>query len=99
MIPLTLMKTLLAVLGAAALAACASDAPRWQKPGASQTAVDEALQDCRVKARLNPQMNQGALERPGSGTPGMDRIEDRDRAELGAIDRCMREKGYAAGTR
>ena len=99
MIPLTLMKPLLVVLFAAALAACASDAPRWQKPGASQAAADEALQDCRVKARLNPQMNPGALEPRGGGTPGLDRIEDRDRAEVGAIDRCMREKGYAAGTR
>lgn len=94
------MKPIFLVLCAAALAGCASSsAPAWQKPGASQTEVDEALQDCRVKARLNPQMNQGALEPRGGGTPGLDRIEDRDRAELGAIDRCMRAKGYAAGTR
>jgi hypothetical protein len=93
------MKTTFFVICVAALAACTSSAPRWEKPGASQTAVDEALQDCRVKARLNPQQRIGAHERPGSGTPGIDRIEDRDRAELGSIDRCMREKGYAAGTR
>lgn len=93
------MKRLSFLVVAATLAACSSQAPRWEKAGATPAQADEALQDCRVKARLNPQMNQGALEPRGGGTPGLDRIEDRDRAELGAIDRCMREKGYAAGTR
>ena len=93
------MKPFLVVLCIAGLAACSSSAPRWEKPGATPTQADEALQDCRMKARLNPQMNSGALEPRGSGTPGLDRIEDRDRAEVGAIERCMREKGYAAGTR
>ena len=81
------MKPTFVVLCAAVLAGCASSsAPVWQKPGASQTEVDEALRACRVQARLNPQLNVGG-------------VEDRDRAELGAIDRCMRAKGYAAGTR
>ena len=94
------MKPTFLVLCAAALAGCASSSsPAWQKPGASQTEVDDALRECRVQARLNPQQNVGALEPRGGGTPALDRIEDRDRAELGAIDRCMRAKGYAAETR
>ena len=94
------MKPTFLVLCAAALAGCASSSsPAWQKPGASQTEVDDALRECRVQARLNPQQNVGALEPRGGGTPALDRIEDRDRAELGAIDRCMRAKGYSAGTR
>ena len=94
------MKPTFLVLCAAALAGCASSSsPAWQKPGASQTEVDDALRECRVQARLNPQQNVGALEPRGGGTPALDRIEDRDRAELGAMDRCMRAKGYAAGTR
>jgi hypothetical protein len=86
------------VICAALLAACSSP-PTWQKAGASETDVKEALQDCRMKARLSPQQHVGALEPRGAGTPGMNRIEDRDAAEAAVIQRCMREKGYAAGTR
>jgi hypothetical protein len=88
------MKSIRTWLPVLALAACAAPAtPRWEKPGASPTAVDEAMQECRVQARLAPQPS------PGSPTPRstvIDRIEDRDAREAEHFQKCMRDKGYSA---
>jgi len=78
------------------LAACAGNAPTWQKAGASENAVSEDLQQCRVQARLAPDpsiLSAPALQ--NSGTPLMDRGQDRDAKEDQQIRACMQTKGYS----
>ena len=77
MIPSHSMKSLRTWLTVLALTACAAPAAQWEKPGASQTAVDEDLQQCRVHARLSPQPHLGSPTPRSMGTPGLDRIEKR----------------------
>ena len=79
-----------------ALAACAAPVAHWEKPGATQAMVDEAVQDCRVQARLSPEQRVGTqLTRPGTAG-AMDRIEEREGREAEQFQRCMRGKGYSA---
>jgi hypothetical protein len=81
-----------------ALAACAAPEPVWQKPGATQTAVDEAMQQCRVDVRMAPAQHLGT-PRPHSSnspyTPGMERLEDRDGQDVQRFQKCMTDKGYS----
>jgi len=76
------------------LAACAAGAPQWDKPGAGQAAIDEDLQKCRVEARLAPQQRIGPSPL-SSGTPMMDRGQDRDAEEAQLVRKCMEGKGYS----
>jgi hypothetical protein len=80
------------------LAACAAPEPIWQKPGASQTAVDEAMQQCRMEARMAPEQHLDT-PRPHSPnspyTPGMERLEDRDSQDVQRFQKCMTGKGYS----
>jgi len=77
------------------LAACAGNAPAWQKAGASENAVNEDLQQCRVQARLAPDPSVLALPTPSqSGTPMMDRGQERDAKDDQQIRACMQAKGY-----
>jgi len=76
-----------------ALAACAP--AQWDKAGATSTTLNNDLQDCRVQARLSPEQHAGPIgPRRGGGTPGMDRIQDRDEHEAREIQGCMLSKGY-----
>ena len=78
------------------LAACAGDAPTWQKSGASENAVNEDLQQCRVQARLSP--DPSVLAAPvmrNSSTPLMDRGQERDAKEDQQVRACMQTKGYS----
>jgi hypothetical protein len=77
------------------LAGCAAPVTQWEKPGASQAAVDEAMQQCRVEARLSPQQHLPPTPRT-MGTPGMDRIQSRDADEAEQFQKCMRDRGYSA---
>lgn len=78
------------------LAACAGNAPTWQKPGASESALNEDLQQCRVQARLSPDPSILASPSPQtSGTPMMDRGQERDAKEAQQIRTCMQAKGYS----
>jgi hypothetical protein len=89
------MNKIPACLIALALGACAS-APQWEKSGASQTQLDEDMQQCRVKTSLAPEPRVGALNPSGMGTPAMDRAEQRDAKEGVLFDKCMQDKGYRA---
>lgn len=75
------------------LAACAS-APHWEKSGASETAMADELQQCRVAAMPAPQQRFGPTPM-SSGTPLMDRGQERDSQEAQQIRRCMQDKGYS----
>jgi hypothetical protein len=78
-----------------ALAACAAPAPQWEKPGASQTAVDEAMQQCRVQVSLSPEQRVGSPMARSGATPAIDRIDDRHAREAQQLQRCMQEKGFS----
>jgi hypothetical protein len=80
------------------LAGCAAPEPIWEKPGASQAAVDEATQQCRVDARLSPQQHLDTPRPHSSGspyTPGMERLETRDGEDVQRFQKCMSDKGYS----
>lgn len=82
---------LLVVLGA-----CAAPPPaRWEKAGASEAAIKEALQECRVALSLAPQPHSLAPLK-GGRSPGLDRIEDRQGSDDARIQRCMQDKGFNA---
>lgn len=78
------------------LAACAGNAPTWQKAGAGESAVNEDLQNCRVQVSTSP--DPSILAAPAvnqSGTPMIDRGQERDAKENQQIGKCMQAKGYA----
>jgi hypothetical protein len=78
------------------LAACANGAPTWQKAGAGESAANEDLQQCRVQARLAPDPSLLAVPQPrASGTPLIDRGQERDAKEDQQVRSCMQGKGYA----
>ena len=80
------------------LAACAAPEPIWEKPGASQTAVDEAVQQCRTEVRTAPQQHLGTPRPHSSGspyTPGMERLETREGEDVKRFQKCMTGKGYS----
>jgi hypothetical protein len=89
------MKPIPAWLLALALAACSSG-PQWEKPGASQSAVDEEMQQCRMQARLDPEPQIGTLSPYTMGTPSIERNDQRDAREAQRFAKCMQEKGYSA---
>ena len=76
------------------LAACTGNAPTWQKAGASESAVNEDLQNCRVQVRISPDPSVLAAPVKGSGTPMIDRGQERDAKEEQQIRKCMQDKGY-----
>lgn len=77
------------------LAACAANAPTWQKAGASESALNEDLQQCRVQARLAPEASIAALPTPAqSGSPMLDQSQERDAKEDQQVRACMQGKGY-----
>jgi hypothetical protein len=81
---------------AAALAACATSEPQWEKPGASQAAVQDDTVTCRQQARLTPP----PLQRLPSPSPSvssqiMSREEELAQQEALVFQRCMRDKGYS----
>jgi len=95
MIPLHSMKSIWVCLPVLLLTACAAPVTQWEKPGASLTAVDDAMQQCRMDARLAPQPHLGPSPH-SMGTPALDRIEDRDVNEDARFRKCMQDKGYSA---
>lgn len=87
------MKTIHACLLTVALAACAAPASQWEKPGASQAAVQEDSARCRDEARLTAPGSQ--LPSPTITTTAQTREEERELSELVQFQKCMREKGYS----
>jgi hypothetical protein len=81
------------------LAACAAPAPQWEKPGASDAALKEDSEQCRVEARLSPH-----AAAPSASVAGMapevaglatSREEERAPHDTGRFQECMRGKGYS----
>ena len=89
------MKKISACLAALVLGACAS-APQWEKSGATETQINEDMQQCRVKTGLTPEPRIGSLSPSGTGTPAMDRVEGRDAREAVLFEKCMQDRGYRA---
>ena len=91
------MKTPQAWLLVSLLSACAANAPTWQKSGASESAINEDLQGCRIQARLAPDPSILATPSPqqSSGTPLIDRGQERDAKEAQQMRACMQAKGYS----
>jgi len=89
------MKSIWVCLPVLLLTAGAAPVTQWEKPGASLTAVDDAMQQCRMDARLAPQPHLGPSPH-SMGTPALDRIEDRDVNEDARFRKCMQDKGYSA---
>lgn len=77
-----------------AVAGCAASEPNWIKPGASQAAVDEAVQQCRLEARL-AQHHVGIPRPHSSGSPYGDRQDTRDAEDAQRLQKCMTDKGYS----
>jgi hypothetical protein len=77
------------------LAACAAGAPRWDKPGAAQAAIDEDMQRCRVDAQLAPEPRVAGPSPTSSSTPLVDRGQERDAQDAQVVRRCMEGKGYS----
>jgi hypothetical protein len=80
---------------AIALTGCSAPTAKWEKPGASIVTIDEDLQQCRVEARLSPELRTAAGPRGALGNP-MERAEERDAQEAQRIQKCMTAKGYSA---
>jgi hypothetical protein len=79
------------------LAACAApttpSTPRWEKSGATEAQVAQALQECLVEGRVPASARVGADT--GTGTAGIgsrDRQVAEDEAML--LQSCMRAKGF-----
>ena len=89
------MKKISAWFTVLALGACAS-APQWEKSGASETQLNEDMQQCRVNTSLTPEPRIGSLNPTGMGTPAMERAEQRGAKEAVLFDKCMQDKGYRA---
>ena len=77
------------------LVACAQSAPAWQKSGASESAMNEDLQQCRLQTRLSPDPSILATPSQGSGTPMIDRGQERDASDSQQIRACMQARGYS----
>jgi hypothetical protein len=89
------MKTPLVWLSIPLLAACAASAPTWEKSGAGETAVADDLQQCRVEVSRSPSMSVFATPTPQSGSPMMDRGQERDTQDERRVRDCMQTKGYS----
>jgi len=88
------MKTPLVWLSIPLLAACAASVPTWEKSGASETAVAEDLQQCRVEVQRSPSPSVFATPAPQSGSPMIDRGQERDAQDERRVRDCMQGKGY-----
>ena len=88
------------------LAGCAADATAWTKPGATEDAIAEALDECRGQSRAALQRDAGidadimatrSTDWQHTGTLGIKRDEmaEHQRGNAQAlIARCMSAKGY-----
>jgi hypothetical protein len=86
------------VLATAAIAGCASSA-QWDKPGATETALKDDSEQCRVQARFSPLPPDYAPVTQGTTSMTsnvLSREEQRARYEAEAFQKCMTGKGYSA---
>lgn len=88
-----------ALLLCAVLAGCAA-APtpaHWEKPGASQSAMKEDAEQCRLQARFAP-IPERVMAPPARSTAErvLTREEELEAQQTVNFQACMREKGYSA---
>jgi hypothetical protein len=82
------------------LPACGSP-PTWEKAGATETAVQNDSDDCRVKARLAPlpERYRGSPTSQSVTERTLSREEQRAMYEADEFQKCMNAKGYTAARR
>jgi hypothetical protein len=93
---------LFALVPALVLAACGGQVS-WHKAGSDDASVAVDLTDCRAAAHSAaqrmygpPQMSVGQVGGPFGGPTAADpTLADRQMREQEAVNRCMRDKGYA----
>lgn len=88
------LKRLVWLLVPLAAACAAPAAPRWEKSGATEAVVSEAIQDCRIQARLSPPPSRAPVVSSASTTGMVEREKDFVEHEVELFDRCMRAKGF-----
>jgi hypothetical protein len=93
--PLACLSVCLSVSLVSLLAGCAGSAPQWEKSGAGETAIADDLQRCRVEVSRSPSASVFATPAPGSGTPMLDRGQERDSQDERRVRDCMQGKGYS----
>jgi len=78
-------------------AGCGSP-PTWQKTGATETAMQNDSDDCRVKARLAPlpERYMGSPTSQSVTGTALSREEQRALFEVDEFQKCMMAKGYTA---
>jgi hypothetical protein len=89
------MRLLTSCFSAVLLAACAAPTAHWEKTGASESALNADMQQCRTQARLAAEPR---TREPDPTMPGVlpRREEDRDARETQHFQQCMQQKGYSA---
>jgi len=90
-------KWMAVAMAALAFAGCGSP-PTWQKTGATETAVQNDSDDCRVKARLAPlpERYMGSPTSQSAAGRALSREEQRAMFEADEFQKCMMAKGYIA---
>jgi len=84
-------------LVSAVLAACATPA-HWEKPGATEAALKEDSEQCRIQASLAPTPQRNAPPPSGSATVTtgiLSRQEQLAVHEAEQFQKCMTGKGYS----
>jgi uncharacterized protein with von Willebrand factor type A (vWA) domain len=79
------------------LAACASSAPQWEKPGATAASMQEDSDQCRSLAILSPMPQHYAPPPSGAATVSSAitmRQEQLAAHESEQFQKCMTDKGY-----
>ena len=84
-------------LVALVLAACASSAPQWEKPGATAASMQEDSDQCRSLASLAPMPQHYAPAPSGAATVSSAMITRQEQLaahESEQFQKCMTDKGY-----
>jgi hypothetical protein len=91
-------RTRLAIAIVALLLAACGSPPTWQKADATETAVQNDSDDCRVKARLAPLPERyiGSPTSQSVTARTLSREEQRAMFETDEFQKCMMGKGYTA---
>ena len=79
------------------LAACAANAPRWEKSGVTDTQMRADSDACRTQARVSaPPAQPPAPPSPSATTRVLTREDELEQQQAEEFQKCMRAKGYSA---
>jgi len=85
-------------LAAVFVAACASSAPTWEKPGGTEAMLKDDSEQCRIQASLAPASPRYAPAPTGSATVTTGILTRQDQLsvqEAEQFQKCMTAKGYS----